>query len=65
LNSFATSLSVEYFTGGGDMNEDIQELALFKFSLIAPVVNNTYAGISQMQYFRDVAPKMSTYWCSN
>lgn len=39
------------------MNEDIQELALFKFSLIAPVVNNTYAAISQMQYFRDVAAK--------
>ena len=38
-------------------DKDMQELALFKFSLIAPVVNNTYVAISQIQYFRDIAAK--------
>jgi hypothetical protein len=34
-----------------------QDLALFRFSLIAPVVNNTFTSISQAQYFRDIASK--------
>jgi putative transposase len=37
-----------------------QELALFKFSLIAPVVNNTYQTASKIQYFREVAAKTLT-----
>jgi transposase InsO family protein len=39
-------------------DKDMQELALFKFSLIAPIVNNTYVAVSQMQYFRDIAAKL-------
>lgn len=34
-----------------------QELALFRFSLIAPLVNETYETTSKMQYFRDIASK--------
>ena len=32
-----------------------QELSIFKFSLIAPVVNGTFNASSKMEYFRDVA----------
>lgn len=35
----------------------MKELALFKFSLIAPIVNNTYVAPSQAQYLRDIASK--------
>lgn len=38
-------------------NKEIQEIALFKFSLIAPLVNNTYESESKMQYFREMASK--------
>jgi len=34
-----------------------KQIGLFKFSLIAPVVNNCYAFRSKMEYFRDVASK--------
>ena len=41
------------------MKEDklfkLTELALFKFSLIAPVVNDTYEAPSKMEYFRQLA----------
>jgi len=40
------------------MNEkEMQELALFRFSLIAPLVNQTYTTSSKMEYFRNVASK--------
>ena len=32
-----------------------KELSIFKFSLIAPVVNQTFSASSKMEYFRDVA----------
>lgn len=38
----------------------MKELALFRFSLIAPVVNNTFTTVSKMQYFRDLASKTHT-----
>lgn len=38
----------------------MQDLALFRFSLISPVVNDTYQAVSQSQYFRDVASKAYT-----
>lgn len=41
-------------------DKEMQELALFRFSLIAPVVNDTYQAVSQSQYFRDVASKSYT-----
>ncbi len=37
--------------------KEMQELALFRFSLIAPLVNDTFVASSQMQYFRDVSKK--------
>lgn len=37
--------------------EEMKELALFRFSLIAPVVNKTYNTKSKMEYFRTVASK--------
>jgi putative transposase len=39
------------------IEQKMQDLALFRFSLIAPVVNQTYTTASKMQYFRDVAAK--------
>jgi len=40
------------------LNEkEIQEIGLFKFSLIAPVVNNTYNAYSKEQFYREVASK--------
>lgn len=41
-------------------DKEMQELALFRFSLIAPLVNDTYQAVSQSQYFRDVASKSYT-----
>ena len=41
-------------------DKEMQELALFKFSLIAPIVNNTFVAASQIQYLRDVASKTHT-----
>lgn len=41
-------------------DKEIQELALFRFSLISPVVNDSYQSASQAQYFRDVASKAYT-----
>ena len=38
----------------------MKDLALFRFSLIAPVVNDTYQAVSKSQYFRDVASKAYT-----
>jgi putative transposase len=43
------------------MNQDeMKEFALFKFSLIAPIVNNTYVAPSQRQYLREIASKTHT-----
>jgi transposase InsO family protein len=40
------------------LNEkEIQEIGLFKFSLIAPVVNDTYIAYSKEQFYREVASK--------
>ena len=40
------------------LNEkEIQEIGLFKFSLIAPVVNDTYNAYSKEQFYREVASK--------
>ncbi len=41
-------------------DDKLHELALFKFSLIAPVVNGTYQAASKMQYYREVASKIHT-----
>jgi putative transposase len=37
-----------------------QDLALFRFALIAPLVNETYEAASKNQYFRDIASKSHT-----
>lgn len=37
--------------------KEIQEIGLFKFSLIAPVVNDTYNAYSKEQFYREVASK--------
>lgn len=39
------------------MDKNLHEIALFRFSLIAPLVNDTYEASSKMQFFRDVASK--------
>jgi len=41
-------------------DKNSHELALFRFSLIAPVVNETYDAYSKMQFFRDIASKTHT-----
>lgn len=38
-------------------NEDAKKMALFRFSLIAPLVNDTYDALSKSQYFRNIASK--------
>ena len=38
-------------------DKNSNELALFRFSLIAPVVNDTFDACSQSQFFRDMASK--------
>jgi transposase InsO family protein len=38
-------------------NEELQKIALFRFSLIAPLVNNTYEALSKMEYFRNIASR--------
>jgi putative transposase len=40
--------------------EYLDKIALFRFSLIAPLVNNTYEASSKMQYFRNIAAKKHT-----
>jgi len=37
--------------------ENLQEIALFRFSLIAPIVNNSYTSKSKTQYFKEIASK--------
>ena len=37
--------------------DEAKQVALFKFSLIAPLVNNCHAFSSQSAYFRDIASK--------
>lgn len=37
--------------------DEAKQLALFRFSIIAPVVNNTHAFPSKMAFFRDAALK--------
>lgn len=37
--------------------EDFEKIALFRFSLIAPLVNDTYEASSKMQYLRNIASK--------
>ncbi|HZK70155.1 MAG TPA: DDE-type integrase/transposase/recombinase [Clostridia bacterium] len=40
------------------MDENLmKEVALFRFSLIAPIVSETYREVSKMEYFRNVANK--------
>jgi hypothetical protein len=39
------------------LKEDLEKIALFRFSLIAPVVNDTYDAPSKAQYFRNIAAK--------
>ena len=41
-------------------NEELQKIALFRFSLIAPLVNNTYEALSKMEYFRNIASREHT-----
>ena len=41
-------------------DKNLHDLALFRFSLIAPVVNDTFDACSQMQFFRDIASKTHT-----
>ncbi len=38
-------------------NEDAKKMALFRFSLIAPLVNDTYDALSKSQYFKNIASK--------
>lgn len=42
-------------------SKEIQDIGLFRFSLIAPVVNDTFEAYSKMQYFRNVASKTHTH----
>lgn len=44
-------------------DEYLKEIALLRFSIIAPVVNNTYMTKSKMEYFREAASKK--YYLSN
>jgi putative transposase len=44
-------------------NELNKELALLRFSLIAPIVNNTYMNATKMDYYRETASKK--YYLSN
>lgn len=41
-------------------DKEMQEIALLKFSLIAPLINNTYESTSKMQYFREMSAKTHT-----
>jgi transposase InsO family protein len=41
-------------------NKNLNDIALFRFSLIAPVVNDTFDAISQMEYFRNISAKTHT-----
>ena len=38
-------------------SKELQEISLFKFSLIAPIINDTYEASSQMEFFRNTASK--------
>lgn len=40
--------------------KQMNDLALFRFSLISPVVNDTYPAVSKNQYFRDAASRSYT-----
>jgi transposase InsO family protein len=40
--------------------EDLQKIALLRFSLIAPVVNDTFDAPSKMQFYRNMAAKKHT-----
>ena len=40
-----------------DKQNKLSEIALFRFSLIAPLVNDTYEAPSKMQFYRDIACK--------
>ena len=42
-------------------NKELQEIALFRFSLIAAIVNETYEAYSKMEYFRNMAAKTHTH----
>ena len=39
------------------IDKNLQEVALFRFSLIAPAINDTYEATSLSQYFRETASK--------
>jgi len=43
-----------------DKQNKLNEIALFRFSLIAPLVNDTYEAPSKMQFYRDIAAKTHT-----
>ncbi|MBN4051116.1 transposase, partial [bacterium AH-315-L21] len=38
-------------------NQEIMEIGLFRFSLIAAIINDTYEASSKMQYYRNMAAK--------
>ncbi|TYQ14659.1 UNVERIFIED_CONTAM: hypothetical protein Cloal_1020 [Acetivibrio alkalicellulosi] len=38
-------------------NTDLEKIALFRFSLIAPLVNDTYHTFSKEEYYRKMASK--------
>ena len=38
-------------------NKKLDELALFRYSLIAPLVNDTYTEASKEEYYRKIASK--------
>lgn len=42
-------------------DKKIQEIALFKFSLIAPLINETYEAASMSEYFREIASKIHIF----
>lgn len=41
--------------------KEIQEIGLFRFSLIAPLVNDTYEAYSKMAYYRHIASQTHTH----
>lgn len=56
--SFRRCIRLEY--SNFRTEDDAKQLALFRFSIIAPVVNNTHAFPSKMAFFRDAALKEYT-----
>ncbi len=42
-------------------DKEKQDIGLFKFSLIAPLINDTYEASSKMEYYRKIASKTHTH----